>query len=112
TGNGNTYKQAGDDSQASTYGDSSQDSISVPAYLGTSLISVLSTGINLLAPNLRHRYLHPPTKIFRTQFAKRLQTKVASCPQNALMVKLRPHRTDTHMANDPELAHQHRRPVL
>ena len=40
TGSGNTYTQAGDESQASTYGDSSQDSISVPAYLGTSLISV------------------------------------------------------------------------
>jgi hypothetical protein len=41
TGNGHTL--ASDESQASTYTDSLQDLLSVPAYLGTSLISIFST---------------------------------------------------------------------
>jgi len=40
---GNGYTQGGDESQASTYSGSSQDFMSVPAYLGTSLISIFST---------------------------------------------------------------------
>lgn len=37
---GNGYTQGVDESQTSTYGDSLQDFMSVPSYLGTSLVSI------------------------------------------------------------------------